>query len=145
MLAHSTWLAPAIFPERRKQCITKALEVLIPRDKDFDSIACQGTSGCWFASILAYHMHKHLVLVRKDNLDNHATVLVEAATIGNYLIVDDLVETGNTINRIRTEINKVDKAVSVGLYLYELHGSEHEIPTIAAQVLETCGVSLWNI
>lgn len=88
----------------------------------FEAIAFTGTSGAALAYILSHWLKVPLICVRKTaegshfpswfgNLEGH----VEAKT---YMIVDDFISSGATIDRIRDEIAKKSKAQCVGIVLY---------------------------
>lgn len=68
---------------------------------DFDTFVFSGNSGALVAPILAYKMHKELIMVRKPNDDCASRHRVEGFTASKrYVIVDDLVSTGKTMARI---------------------------------------------
>jgi hypothetical protein len=68
---------------------------------EFDGIICRGTSGLLIAPTLAYTFDKKLVVVRKHRSDSHAEALLEGHDdINKYIIVDDFICTGNTLEQI---------------------------------------------
>jgi len=89
----------------------------------FDSIAVTGISGM-FGYLLAQRLKKNIVIVRKGSC--HSSYKVEMLKLPEkYIVVDDLIETGNTLKRIKKEINKTwklkdkyPKPEYVGYYLY---------------------------
>lgn len=87
------------------QAFTKAIE-----DKvfgEFDGIACIGTSGLAVAPILAYQFDKHLMVVRKENDASHKESDIESHdSVTRYIIVDDFVSSGRTLENIIRGINK---------------------------------------
>lgn len=95
---------------------------------DFDHIAVTGNSGTLFGGALAVAMQKDLILVRKPTVNSHASAFVEHTIYDNalhrYVIVDDFVESGRTIQVINTAIDR-DAALTrqtlkhVGTYLYK--------------------------
>jgi len=107
--------------------IQKLLKAM--RKIKFDAIAFRGVSGSLMAPILAYKLKKGLIVVRKGNESTHSSYVVEG-TIDNrhtkYVIVDDLILTGETIENIMSEIDKevdnhffVDGRMKcVGVFLY---------------------------
>ena len=112
---------------------------------DFDAIACQGVSGLVMASMLSFMIKKPLIVVRKDVTHSHSDQMVEFGVIPvknemgklskvRYIIVDDLIESGKTVNDIDKKIKSYEESVfncefeCVGLYLY------HE-PTVGDQML----------
>lgn len=91
---------------------------------DFDTIVCSGVSGIVFALPLAKKMGRKIAIVRKDGDGTHSTYKVEsdcfADEVGKYLIVDDLVDSGATLDRIIKAMKErsKSKAKHVATYLY---------------------------
>jgi len=102
---HSGYLYSVIEREYIAQAVPKAVEQL--SHYDFDAIACRGVSGLLIAPILAYLMHKTLIVVRKSTADTHANQMIEG-DLGarRYVIVDDFVSMGTTVRAIVDEIQK---------------------------------------
>ena len=86
----------------------------------FDSIAVRGTSGLLVGAPLAASMGKHLIIVRKDSDKSHSKERVEGWGFRQrILIVDDFIETGNTIDYIYEGIVETcDDYKIVGILLY---------------------------
>ena len=73
------------------------------------SVVVHGNSGvsCGFAALmLSPHADFNIVLLRKDNDNSHGAPVEgpEGHLLGRYLILDDFVATGATMNRIRDKI-----------------------------------------
>ena len=73
------------------------------------SVVVHGNSGvsCGFAALmLSPNLDFNIVLLRKDNDNSHGAPIEgpEGHRLGKYLILDDLVDTGATLNRIRNKI-----------------------------------------
>ena len=66
----------------------------------FDSIACSGISGLLFAPPVARKLKKSLIIVRKRKGDHSHTLVEGDRAVKSYIILDDLVSTGATIERI---------------------------------------------
>lgn len=66
----------------------------------FDSIACSGISGILFAPPVARELKKSLIIVRKREGDHSHTLVEGDRAVKSYIILDDLVSTGATIERI---------------------------------------------
>lgn len=101
------------------------------------SVVVHGNSGvsCGFAALmLSPHADFNIVLLRKDNDNSHGSPIEgpEGHFLERYLILDDFVSTGATMNRIRDKIimlNKQSNTVGaapecVGIVLYGHHGSD---------------------
>ncbi len=93
----------------------------------FDAIACCGSSGMMAAAVLSVALGVPVIYVRKANEKSHGSS-VEANSVGQsisrYLIVDDFVASGNTLDRIVSGIEKFAddhrmlRPECVGAFLY---------------------------
>jgi len=113
-------LLPAFNDARR---VVKAVVDEIMKSKlEFDVITCRGVSGLLIAPTVAMVLNKPLVVIRSEIVSNIHYRKVEGYTgIRKYIIVDDLVETGRTVDVIKKEViafsgNK--KAKLVGIFCY---------------------------
>ena len=68
---------------------------------EFDSVVCRGISGLVVSPIVAMMLGKPLTIVRHSTKNSHSHNLVEGIVGGRYIIIDDLIDTGATIERIR--------------------------------------------
>ena len=99
------------------------------------SVVVHGNSGvsCGFAALTLAHADFNIVLLRKDNDNSHGSPIEgpEGHHLGRYLILDDFVATGKTMNRIRDKIATLaqqyglpeDTPECVGIVLYGYHSS----------------------
>lgn len=101
------------------------------------SVVVHGNSGvsCGFAALmLSQHMDFNIVLLRKDNDNSHGSPIEGPVghRLGRYLILDDFVSTGATMNRIRDKIAMLhqqygmkddDAPECAGIVLYGYHSS----------------------
>ena len=114
------YLRPVVDAELRGRAIDKALPVL--RKRKFDAIAVRGMSGATIGAILADRLDKDLYLVRKGNEveSSHSSYKVEGPDGPiDYIIVDDFVATGATIEAVLLDMTKYfPHAKCVGLYLW---------------------------
>ena len=112
------------------------------------SVVVHGNSGvsCGFAALmLSPHADFNIVLLRKANDNSHGAPIEgpEGHRLGRYLILDDFVSTGATMNRIRGKIATLHQQYGqpeyppecVGIVLYGHHGGDsfkfsdgHEVP-----------------
>lgn len=93
--------------------------VSLKRKIPFDAIAFSGTSGSAMAFPISYSLKIPLICVRKGGKKNnshfsdsfHGNIpCVEGFLEANkYIIIDDFIESGNTIKRIKKEVNKFYK------------------------------------
>ena len=95
----------------------------INRKTPIEAIAFAGMSGAAVAFPLSVSLRIPLICIRKYR-SSHFTGTYEGAIIqGNYVIIDDLVDSGDTIRRIHKNVKKVccdAKLVGVLLYNQEL-------------------------
>lgn len=104
-------------PDLRAITLANILRVL--RHHDFDAIAFQGLSGALFAPMVAFALDKTLLAVRKGE-DCHSCRQVEGDYAAKrYVILDDFVSCGSTVQRILTEIgDAVPMAHCIGVLEY---------------------------
>jgi hypothetical protein len=101
------------------------------------SVVVHGNSGvsCGFAALmLSPHEDFNIVLLRKDNDNSHGSPIEgpEGHRLGRYLILDDFMSTGTTMDRIRDKIATLsqqyglpeDTPECVGIVLYGYHSSD---------------------
>ena len=100
------------------------------------SVVVHGNSGvsCGFAALMLSAVDFNIVLLRKDNDNSHGSPIEgpEGHFLERYLILDDFVSTGATMNRIRDKIIVLHKQANpaeaapecVGIVLYGHHGSD---------------------
>lgn len=94
-------------------------------------IACSGTSGTSMSFILSVMLDIPVIYVRKKGEKSHGQRIECNGRnfIKSYLIVDDFVDTGSTVDYIINRIAEVaedDKAIipkCAGVYLYDTTGS----------------------
>ena len=119
--------------------LRKTIALAIRRIKksgvEFDAIACRGTSGLAIAPIICYKLNKQLIIVRKPKEDesSHTSEKVEGLPKEGvkYIVVDDLISSGNTMRAIIDTITARGKDVPPtehpvthsceGAYLYNQH------------------------
>ena len=72
------------------------------------SVVVHGNSGvsCGFAALMLSAVDFNIVLLRKDNDNSHGSPIEgpQGHRLGSYIILDDFVATGATMNRIRGKI-----------------------------------------
>lgn len=84
-------------------------------------VAC-GVSGIPVASVASAIYDLHLIIVRKHSDCRHTSLNVQGPTdidIREYVIVDDLIDTGDTIRHILSNMNEVSpKSECKAILLY---------------------------
>lgn len=105
--------------KNRNKIIIKAVCDLRKISNTFDSIACCGTSGLLVVPQIAEILDKHIVIVRKRSDKRYSVFNVEGVVPYRYVIVDDLVCSGNTIKLIKNTIHdECPRSICVGAYFY---------------------------
>ncbi len=104
---HTEYLDSFLNCKRRKAYLKAAMKTL--SRYDYDAIAFSGNSGAMIGGALAAMTGKVSVLVRKSRENAHSDLSVEGyfpalGVEAKYIIVDDFVYTGDTVNRI---VNKI--------------------------------------
>lgn len=113
--------------KRRKHAVWVLCNVLA--HVNFDTIVCRGVSGLVVAPIVSHLLNKNLTVIRKARENSHSSSIYEGyRKIARYVIIDDFVSTGDTVNEIiETVKNKISiEAECVGVFTYSLGSSEHE-------------------
>ena len=102
----------------RNQAIIKAVCSLRKISNQFDSIACCGVSGLMVVPQIAEILDKHICIIRKPE-QSYSNFIVEGVMPFRYIIVDDLICSGNTVKYIKNSIyEECPKAKCVGVYCY---------------------------
>lgn len=102
----SPYLRSVLHPAGFKKVINALFEELKPFKRKFDTIVFTGSSGCMIGPALATKLDKQMLLVRKECDGSHSSYLCEGYyELVNYVIVDDLVCTGRTIERLVKQVS----------------------------------------
>lgn len=103
----------------RNKIIIKAVCDLRKIKDQFDSIACCGVSGLMVVPQIAELLDKHIIVVRKAGEKCYSEFRTEGVAPFRYVILDDLICSGDTINRITSVIkNEYPRARPIGVYCY---------------------------
>ena len=103
--------------KHRQQMIKNAVKVL--SQYEFDGIACTGVSGLMIVPQLCEILDKNIIVVRKIKETRYSPFDYEGVPPKRYVIVDDLVSSGNTIQRIlKLFKEEIPSAKCVGYYSY---------------------------
>jgi len=103
----------------RNKIIIKAVCDLRKLADSFDSIACCGVSGLMVVPQIAELLNKNIVIVRKPDEKRYSDFYIEGVSPYRYIIVDDLICSGDTFKWIRQAIYEDNpKAICTGLYCY---------------------------
>lgn len=123
-----TWYLRHVFnPELFQQAVDRSIAAAeaLKKETDFDTIAFSGMSGAAMAFILSHWMNVPLLCVRKRNEQSHYVQQSGKILEGNvknarrYLIVDDFISSGATVNHIVESIQVSNlTAKCVGMLMY---------------------------
>ena len=103
----------------RNKIVIKAVCDLRKIADSFDSIACCGVSGLMVVPQIAELLNKNIVIVRKPDEKRYSDFYVEGVSPYRYIIVDDLICSGDTFKWIRQVVYEDNpKAICTGLYCY---------------------------
>ncbi len=80
---------------------------------------CCGVSGLLVVPQIAELLNKNIVIVRKPDEKRYSEFWIEGASPFRYVVVDDLICSGDTFKWIRQAIHEDNpKAICTGLYCY---------------------------
>ena len=86
---------------------------------EYDSIVCCGASGLMIVPQIAEILNKNIVIVRKQDDNSYSKFMVEGVASKKYIIVDDLICSGDTIRHIMRSIKEESRnSVCCGVYSY---------------------------
>jgi adenine/guanine phosphoribosyltransferase-like PRPP-binding protein len=104
-MVQSDYLGSVLDHERQAETISWVLRQARPFA--FDTIVFRGMSGCLVAPTIGFMLNKRLLMIRKSE-DHHSDHTLEGAIdIKQYLIIDDLIQSGGTINKIDAELRLI--------------------------------------
>jgi adenine/guanine phosphoribosyltransferase-like PRPP-binding protein len=103
----------------RNKIIVKAVCDLRSIQNTFDSIACCGVSGLMVVPQIAELLNKNIIIVRKWDEKRYSDFYIEGVAPSRYIVVDDLICSGNTLKWICQTIHADNpRALCMGLYCY---------------------------
>ncbi len=82
---------------------------------EFDTLVFRGFSGALVGPTVAHSLGKCFALVRKERDSTHSDKSIEGVVEGQYLIIDDFIDSGETINNMVS----VFPSHCIGVYLYD--------------------------
>ena len=102
----------------RNKIIMETYSYLKKLDIEYDGIACCGASGMLVVPQIAELLKKNIILVRKK-LDGYSDFWIEGANCHKYIILDDLICSGDTVKHIISSIkNDTPLSQCIGVYSY---------------------------
>lgn len=130
----TSYLSTIFYPENFPKTIRETLKAAkkIKKERDFDTIAFCGMSGAAVAFILASEMSLPLLCVRKKGESSHYVngyddrMLEGNITAEKYLLVDDFISSGKTVNYIMDTIKRdIPNAKCVAMLMYSGFGGDY--------------------
>lgn len=87
----------------------------------FDTLVFRGFSGTLVGPATALRLGKRWALIRKQGDTAHSSRIVEGDNIGDYVIIDDFLDTGHTVRTIAETLSKLTeiRSACVGVVFYE--------------------------
>lgn len=143
MLISTIYLKQVFDPELFQLTVSKTLAgaEYIKRQYNFDTIAFCGVSGAAMAFLIAHAMKLPTLCVRKEDDASHYRRYRNTPLEGNmntlrYLILDDFISSGNTVNYIIDCITKeLPRADCVAMLMYsEPHDRQYQHATWSCPV-----------
>ena len=112
------YLTPYLQGKKLALTIEEALGKV--RNVKFNAIAVRGHSGMLVGAAMAAKTWSDLIIVRKDSDASHSEEKVEGwGKDQRILIVDDFIDSGNTIDQIYESVmEKCDNPTIIGVLLY---------------------------
>ena len=102
----------------RNKMIMDSYVGLKPYTNKYDAIACRGVSGIMVVPQIAELLNKNIIIVRKQ-IDGYSDFMVEGAYTHKYIIIDDLICSGDTVETIIKNIGEeMPQAKCIGVWSY---------------------------
>lgn len=124
---HAEYLKSIFDVKLRNRTVAAIVKTLRANKVKYDTIAVTGVSGVTMGSMVAFHLKKRLAIVRKKSDTTHSWINVEhlpesrnKGKFHRYVIIDDLISSGDTVKNIASSIKKETggKSECVGAVLY---------------------------
>ena len=132
--------------KERNSIIIKAVCKLRKITDSFDSIACCGISGLMVVPQIAELLNKHIIIVRKQE-KCYSEFRTEGVAPFRYIIVDDLICSGQTIKNIKKTLKEeYARSHCVGAYCYLPNECSYRNTMEGSKLcLKELGIPLLNI
>lgn len=112
----------------------------------FDAIAFRGVSGALVAPVVGYLLKKPLIAVRKTTEGCHSNLRTETAINGpiRYVVVDDLVCTGDTLRAIDDDVQRHNPGSQMILCITYVHNDTSNRKDVGKWSIPVLGTSLFR-
>lgn len=104
-----SYLTAVLDPDQRRRTVDHVIRNLA--GVEFDAIAFRGLSGSLIAPIVAMEMGKTLLAVRKGEFSHSGRIVEGDYNARTYVIVDDMISSGDTIKEI---VKAITEALELG-------------------------------
>ena len=103
----------------RNKIILQCIKDIKKNNINFDTIACSGTSGLLTVPQISELLKKNILVVRKKKEKSYSPFRYEGPIPNKYIIIDDLICSGETIKHINKTIREdCPTAECVGVYIF---------------------------
>jgi hypothetical protein len=104
-ILRSSYLQDAMDPRQLPRLVRELKAAILADGVQFNAIAFRGMSGALVAPLLALTMKKGVIVCRKESEQSHADAVEGHLEGGPYIIVDDFVSSGRTVQAIIAAID----------------------------------------
>ena len=112
---HDGYLRNPLELDRQAKTVGEVCKYLRLLQQDYEAIAFRGMSGALIAPTVALRLKKTLIMVRKPETVTHSRMRVEGDSgAKRYIIIDDLISTGDTVRQIQWDIKAWSGAECLG-------------------------------
>uniref|UniRef100_A0A6M3LRM0 Phosphoribosyltransferase domain-containing protein n=1 Tax=viral metagenome TaxID=1070528 RepID=A0A6M3LRM0_9ZZZZ len=118
MYGHSSYLKNTFDPELFQRTVNSTVERVkqLQKELQFDSLAFTGQSGASVAYPVSFLTGLKLICIRK--ISSHGFPVEQSNDCGRYLIIDDFVCSGATIDFILNKLRDFPFLTCVGIFCY---------------------------
>lgn len=121
------YLEAPFTPRLREYMIKALIKAIKSKFPKVSAIAARGNSGIPLASIIAHKLQLPLIAVRKNESRHDTRTMTGYVGEGTYVIVDDLISSGETIRAILDTVKQNSaKLTCVGIFLYDSSRDDFE-------------------
>lgn len=119
---HAHYLLPLLDGQSATKHLDKFISLIQNSKVEFKYIVVRGLSGILMGTLVAHRMGKTLAVVRKKDEGSHGFSVEAGGNWGdvmkdNFIIIDDLIDSGATVHAIFTEMKDYNIICS-GIFLY---------------------------
>lgn len=130
MQLETCYLTELLHAPYLKKILARAKKCLLKSNLSFDAVAFKGMSGAILGPNIAMKFKKHMIMVRSPGSSCHSKFPVEGYDKAkNYIIVDDFIESGDTVCQIILAIeNFAPQAKCLGILIVSDYDNSEFLP-----------------